>query len=158
MADNRDSGLLEIAPDDPAAFSRWYRERQLGGHPWEICRGGNRTHITLHVTPRGAGWQLGLAGFSTARAVETARMAIALDEHGVPFVLQHREEMLHMLRGEDLVGIVPADIPVGYNHGDFPEEDRIHSFIHLAVIEETCGSLPEGIAWYPLEKMSLRSA
>ncbi|MCP4659746.1 MAG: hypothetical protein GY856_30455, partial [bacterium] len=48
-------------------------------------------------------------------------------------------------------------IPVGYNHGDFPEEDRIHSFIHLAVIEETCGSLPDGIAWYSLAELSLRS-
>jgi hypothetical protein len=158
MADNRDAGLLEIPPDDPSAFSRWYRDRQLGAHPWEICRGGNRTHISLQVTPRGDGWQLFLAGFSMARAIETAKMAIALDESGVPFVLERREEMLSMLRGEDLLGIVPEDIPLGYNHSDFPEEDKIHSFIRLAVIEETCGSLPDSIAWYPLKKLSPASS
>ncbi len=82
MADNRDAGLLGLPPHDAAAFARWYRERQLGAHPWEICRGGNRTHISLQVVPRDDGWQLFLAGFSTARAVEAARMAIALFERG----------------------------------------------------------------------------
>ena len=81
-------------------------------------------------------------------------LLIALDDRGVSFVLERREEMLSMLRGEDLLGIVPEDIPLGYNHGDFPEEDKIHSFIHLTVIEETCGSLPDSIAWYPLETLS----
>ncbi len=157
MADNRDAGLLEIPPRDAAAFARWYRERQLGAHPWEICRGGNRTHISLQVVPRENGWQLILAGFSTARAVETARMAIALFERGVPFVLGHHEEMLRMLTGEDQVGIVPGDIPVGYNHGDFPAEDRIHSFVHLEEIEDACGSFPDGIVWYPMTRLAAAS-
>jgi hypothetical protein len=157
MADNRDAGLLEILPDDPAAFARWYRERHLGGHPWEICRGGNRTHISLHVTPRDVGWQLRLAGFSTSRAVETARMAIALSERAVPFVLEQRQEMLRMLTGEDFLGIVPADVPLGYNRGDFPEEDRIYSFVHLYMIEDACGSLPDSIVWYPLKKLRIRN-
>ncbi len=156
MADNRDDGLLEIPPDDPAAFSRWYREGRLGGHPWEICRGGNRTHISLYVSPCDGGWQLRLAGFSTARAVETARMALALSEHGAPFVLEWRQEMLRMLAGDDLLGIVPEDIPLGYNHGEFPEEDRIHSFVHLSMIEDACGSLADSVVWYPLGELRKR--
>jgi hypothetical protein len=153
MADNRDDGLLEVSSDDPEAFSRWYRERQLGGHPWEICRGGNRTHISLYAMPLDDGWQFRLAGFSDARAVETARMSVALAERGLPVVLDRREEMLRMLTGEDFVGIVPDDLSLGYNHGDFPAEDRIHSFLHLYMIEEVCDPLPEGIFWYPLEKL-----
>ena len=48
MADGRHDGLLDVSPeDDPEAFGRWYRERPRGGHPWEICRGGNTTHISL---------------------------------------------------------------------------------------------------------------
>jgi hypothetical protein len=153
MADNRDEGLLDLPSDDPAAFTRWYRRCRGGGHPFEICRGGNRTHISLHVLERGDGWQLRLAGFSAVRAVETARMAIALSEHGVPFMLEFPEEMLRMLSGEDFLGIVPEDVPVGYNHGDFPKEDRIHSFIHLYVIEDTCELLPGSITWYPLDEL-----
>ncbi len=153
MADNRDEGLLDLPSDDPSAFTRWYRERQGGGHPFEICRGGNRTHISLYVLEHGDGWQLRLAGFSTARAVETARMAIALSEHGVAFMLEFPEEMLRMLSGEDFLGIVPEDIPVGYNHGDFPKEDHIHSYLHLYVIEDTCESLPGSITWYPLDEL-----
>ena len=83
-------------------------------------------------------------------------MAIALSERAVPFVLEQRQEMLRMLSGEDFLGIVPADVPLGYNHGDFPREDRIYSFVHLDMIEDACGSLPESIVWYPLAKLRKR--
>ncbi len=153
MADGRDEGLMELPSDDPAAFSGWYRGSRFGGHPWEICRGGNSTHISLYVMESGDGWQLRLAGFSTVRAVETAKMAVALFERDVPFTLEYKEEMLRMVTGEDLLGIVPGDIPLGYNHGSFPKQDRIHSFIHLDIIEEVCEPVPDSITWYPLERL-----
>jgi hypothetical protein len=101
MADNRDEGLLDLPPGDSNAFATWYRNRASGGHPWEICRGGNSTHISLHVTECENSWQLYLAGFSVARVVETAKMAIALFERGVPFVLARKDEMLRMLTGRN---------------------------------------------------------
>lgn len=85
-------------------------------------------------------------------------MALALAARGAPFVLDRRDEMLRMLRGEDFLGIVPDDIALGYNHGDFPEEDRIHSFVHLRMIEDVCGSLPDSVVWYPLEELRPRTS
>ena len=49
-ADGRDDGLLEIDENDPTSFKTWYLDSsRYGGHPWEVCRGGNSTHINLYV-------------------------------------------------------------------------------------------------------------
>lgn len=43
-ADGRDDGLRDIAPESPEAFEAWYSSNaRHGGHPWEVCRGGNST-------------------------------------------------------------------------------------------------------------------
>lgn len=35
-------------PDDPEAFHAWLHDYSRGGgHPWEVCRGGNSTHVSL---------------------------------------------------------------------------------------------------------------
>jgi hypothetical protein len=46
MADGRDEGLSELDEDSAGQFEVWYNDRHRGGgHPWEVCRGGNSTHI-----------------------------------------------------------------------------------------------------------------
>ena len=157
MADNRDEGLLDLPRGDPNAFATWQRNRTGGGHPWEICRGGNSTHISLHVTKYEKGWQLYLSGFSAARVVETAKMAIALFEHSVPFVLADKNEMRRMLTGEDFVGIVPDDIGLGYNQQEFPKENRIYSFAHLWMVRELNEGLVSKTRWYPIPKLFLKN-
>jgi hypothetical protein len=66
------------------------------------------------------------------------------------------EEMLRMLKGEDYVGIVPDDMTLGYNHEDFPESDRIHSFAHLWMLDELNPKLIEQVEWYPMPEYSLK--
>ena len=48
-ADGRDEGLSKLDGDSPEAFARWLKERPRTGHPWEVCRGGNSTHIDCIV-------------------------------------------------------------------------------------------------------------
>ena len=54
FADGRHEGLTEIEQDSVEAFRDWMDEkhpkRQRGGHPWEILRDGNTTHILLYVS------------------------------------------------------------------------------------------------------------
>jgi hypothetical protein len=48
MADGRDGGLCSIEGNSEEAFNDWYHHGKMpGSHPWEICRGGNSTHISL---------------------------------------------------------------------------------------------------------------
>jgi hypothetical protein len=45
-ADGRDEGLLNLDESSAEAFDAWYHDKtHYGGHPWEVCRGGNSTHI-----------------------------------------------------------------------------------------------------------------
>ena len=54
-ADGRDAGLSKIDGNSTEEFYQWYHSgRTMGAHPWEICRGGNSTHISLYVFDQGA--------------------------------------------------------------------------------------------------------
>jgi hypothetical protein len=156
MADGRDEGLVEIPGKSDKAFDDWYRKKaHTGGHPWEICRGGNSTHITLMVNKKPNGWQLYLAGSSRVRVVETARMAIALSEHDIPFVLEDDQALLQMLKGTDYFGIVPKDMTPKYCHSCFPDEDKIIDFINPWHDDEVAEVITKYAAWYPLDRLEL---
>jgi hypothetical protein len=152
MADGRDAGLRNLEGDSEQAFYDWYHSgERLGAHPWEICRGGNSTHISLFVSDLDQKWRLVLAGSSDARVVETVIMAIALYEHNIPFILQQPEEILQMVTGNDYIGIVPDFILPRYCHSFFPEEDKIIDFMNLG--HEQTEDIIQNSYWYPLEKI-----
>jgi hypothetical protein len=154
FADGRDEGLMKIDPDSPEAFSRWFNgERQGfagGGHPWEVCRGGNSTHISLHVLKgKTGGWILYLDGSSNARVNETVKFAIGLYKSKIPFRLVKAQEILAMMAGTDYIGIVPAEIFPRYCHSFFPSEDRIIDFMNLGW--EEADRLIKAANWYTVE-------
>jgi hypothetical protein len=154
MADMRHGGLTEIDQDSPEAFRRWYHSGQrMGAHPWEICRGGNSTHISLMLSAREKDWILSLAGSSVVRVAETARMAAALYRHGIPFHLRDGKEILDMVRGKDYIGIVPDHVLPWYCHSLFPGEDRIIDFMNLPF--EFRDRIIRHGSWYPPDMMQV---
>ncbi|MDG6224069.1 MAG: hypothetical protein QCI82_00985 [Candidatus Thermoplasmatota archaeon] len=155
MADGRDCGLGEIDLDSEEAFLEWHHHgSHCGGHPFEICSGGNSTHISLYVHRENDGWRLTLVGSSRVRVLETVKMALALNKHGIPFELHESHEILRMLKGIDYVGIVPDWMTPRYCSSDFPSEERIHGFMNLW--HEYKEIITEKATWYPLEKVRLR--
>lgn len=153
MADGRDEGLREINGDSSQAFHEWYHHGRWGGHPWEICRGGNSTHISLAVYPQDGKWIVYLAGSSIGRVEETVRMAVALHEYKIPFELSQAGEIVRMVTGDDYIGIVPEHVLPRYCHSMFPEEDRIIDFMNLGYDEEFTQKIVEKSYWYPLEEI-----
>lgn len=154
MADGRHMGLLDLPEDDPKAFELWYTQRTWsGGHPWEICRGGNSTHISISPYKDEKGWFFYVTGFSEVRGVETIRIAVALWEKNVPIILSGKEAMLRMVTGEDDIGIVPQDVTPRYCHELFPEEDKIETFMRLPYEEDDIEKMLPHIIWYPLSKL-----
>jgi len=132
MADGRHCGLTEVDEDSVTAFREWYDNKSTcSGHPWEVCRGGNSTHIALYVFDTEDGWKLRLAGSSKGRVVETIKMALALYEKKAPFILGKAEEILRMIKGIDNIGIVPETLIPVYYHSLFPDGDRINYFMNL---------------------------
>lgn len=154
MADMRHGGLTEIDQDSPEAFRIWYHSGQkAGAHPWEICRGGNSTHISLMLSAREKDWILSLAGSSVVRAAETTRMAAALYRNGIPFYLQDGKEILNMVRGKDYIGIVPGHVFPRYCHGLFPAKDRIIDFMNLPF--EFRDQVIHHGNWYPPDEVQV---
>ncbi|HBE43586.1 MAG TPA: hypothetical protein DDW27_20800 [Bacteroidales bacterium] len=154
MSDGRDAGLRNIPGNSQEAFYKWYHgEAVVGAHPWEICRGGNSTHISLFVSETENKWKITLAGSSIGRVEETVRMAVALHDNKIPFELRDAEEILNMVTGNDFIGIVPDNVFPRYCHNLFPREDRIIDFMNLNFFDEFIPEIINKTYWYPLEEI-----
>lgn len=125
-ADGRDEGLGEIDPDSPEAFRKWIVEEHRGyGHPWEVCRGGNSTHISLYVDHDNDGYYLSLEGSSYGRSKETIKFYLALRRNGIPVFLYGGDHLADRVQGKEKVGVVPQDVIPKYCQSDFPGENII---------------------------------
>jgi len=154
MADGRDCGLTMLKEKSHQDFSIWYEtEKNCGGHPWEICRGGNSTHISLFICQDKNGWYLRLEGSSIARVIETIKIAIALYKKEIPFILGKAEEICRMASGIDYIGIVPENVIPRYCHSYFPIEDKIIDFMNLDT--EKSNEIIKKAFWYPLPEVHL---
>lgn len=155
-ADGRDEGLGEIDPDSPDAFDAWYHDRSHGGgHPWEVCRGGNSTHVSLYVCHDEGGFYLALAGKSWIRSVETAKFFLALHRLGLPVVVHDAPALLARFRGTDKIGIVPDGIFPRYCESWFPD-DPIFDFMNLPCEPPDRTALLPHIHWLPLDALRLK--
>ena len=133
-ADGRDDGLKEIDADDPEAFHTWLNDREYGGHPWEVCRGGNSTHVSLTVSEDERGYFLFLAGDAWTRTIETVKFYLALRRAGIPVFLHEAKTLAQRLAETELIGIVPEGVFPAYcgswfrehiiDYMNLPNEDR----------------------------------
>jgi hypothetical protein len=154
FADGRDFGLGQLDLDSSEAFEEWFDRREWQfGHPWEVCRGGNSTHISLYVDKQANAWRLSLAGKSCSRVAETVRFAIALYKQNIPFKLWNAKEILAMVSGTDYIGIVPEGITPVYCHSYFPKEDCIVDFMNLPT--ESKDEVIAAAYWYPVDEVKL---
>jgi hypothetical protein len=94
-----------------------------------------------------------LAGSSIVRVEETVRMAVALYNKDIPFMLRDAEEILKMVTGEDFIGIVPDSVIPRYCHGSFTSQERIIDFMNLG--HNKANEIIEKSFWYPLERIEL---
>src|ERR1700730_9844770 len=93
-ADGRDEGLLEIDGDSKQEFADWidgkHAKKTSGGHPWEIKRGGNTTHIDLYVSRsryRDEGFTITVCGRSIGRLKEAICMFLGIQDKGLPITI-----------------------------------------------------------------------
>lgn len=150
VADGRHEGLLDVKADSAKALMSWLAGRTGGGHPFEIVRGGNDTHIDLFIAETNEGLGLRLRGSSTGRAAETIKMALALHAAGVHFELYDVDLHSRRVRGEDWLGIVPDYYSAASPYILFPSHDCIRDQIcHYEIGDNP--ALKAKIVWYPVE-------
>jgi len=153
-ADRRDEGLGEIDPDSPEAFADWYHTRNRGGHPWEVCRGGNSTHISLYVCHNEDGWSLVVAGSAWTRCLEAMRFFLALHRAGLPVAMREAAMLKARVLGEEKIGVVPKGVFPAYCQSYFPGEDVI-DYMNLPDAEADRKWLAERCVWQPIEHVGL---
>lgn len=148
-ADGRDGGLLSIVPNSPETFAEWLEsDERMGCHPWEVCRGGNSTHIDLYVhRDNGEGYSMLVRGSSIGRFAEAVRFFLSLWRMGVPVWIYEAEQLVRRITGEELIGIVPHYVLPRYCGSWFAEQDVI-DYIHLP--EENRETVISLATWTPL--------
>lgn len=152
-ADGRDEGLLEVDPDSTEAFIDWLHNRERhGGHPWEVCRGGNSTHIDLYVWQDEGGFYLVVAGSAWTRTIEAVKMYLALKDEGWPVYIRDADILSARLLEEERIGIVPQGVFPAYCHSYFPGEDVI-DFKNLP--RENRAEIAAKCTWQPLTEVKL---
>ena len=128
-ADGRDEDLKHVPGDDPKAFHEWLHDKSRGGgHPWEIVRGGNSTHIDLIVMDDEKGYWLYLAGAN--RAEETVKFFLALHGAGIPVYLNEAQMLARRLAETEMIGIVPEGVIPKYCSSWF-EDEHIIAYMNL---------------------------
>jgi len=156
FADGRDAELADIDGDSSEEFIKWLNcPNWHGAHPWEVCRGGNSTHISLYVRCDNEGFYLSLAGSSYGRSTETIKFYLALCHAGLPVIINDGETLIERVKGTEKVGVVPQGIIPKYCHSYFPNEDII-SFMNLPY--ENTDIVAEKCVWQDIRDVKLISS
>ena len=153
-ADGRDEGLRDIDPDSPEAYAEWYHHRQRGGHPWEVCRGGNSTHVALYVYDEEDGWSLNIAGSAWTRCREAMKFFLTLYRAGLPVTIRQAPLLKARVRGEEKVGVVPQGVIPAYCHERFPGED-VFDFMNLPYDQLDRDWIAAHCVWQPIAHVEL---
>ena len=158
-ADGRDEGLGKIDENSPDAFDYWYKHPDYGGHPWEVCRGGNSTHVSLYVCEgKTSGYYFCVAGKSFGRSAEAIKFFLALRRHGMPVILSDARGLAARITETDVIGIVPEGVLPVYCESCFPRND-ILDFMNLPFENKSCrAKIIAKAQWYPLEQARLNDA
>jgi len=157
-ADGRHEGLLDIAPDSAQEFADWidgvHPKKGGGGHPWEIKRGGNTTHIDLSVfrpsLHRKEGFKVELRGESIGRMVETARMLLAIHDAGLPISIANPEGVRQRLLAQDNIGIIPSYASPHRANQHFKEHEDVFDVMHYDDFGRFKRRILPFVRWEPL--------
>ncbi len=129
-ADGRDAGLRDLPEESPEAFADWMQNHEPGAHPWEVCRGGNSTHVSLYVSHSEKGYCFYVDGKSWGRSVEAIHFYLAIRRAGLPVKIFSGKQLARRLTGSDKIGILPDGIFPRYCESYFPDEE-ILDFMNL---------------------------
>jgi len=157
-ADGRHEGLLDIDLDSEEEFAAWidgtHLKRDRGGHPWEIKRGGNTTHIDLSVSRPSyhekKGFIITVGAHAISRLAEAIRMFLALQASGLPITICDPDAIAKRLLAQDNIGIVPCYESLHRANQGYPEDQEVHDVMHYDDLGIYKRRIKSFITWHPL--------
>ena len=157
-ADGRHEGLLDIDPTSGQEFADWidgkHPKKTGGGHPWEIKRGGNTTHIDLTVSRpssyRQEGFKVELRSESIGRLVETMRMFLAIHEAKLPISIANPEGVRKRLLALDNIGIIPSYAMLHRANQHFSRDEDVFDVMYYDDLGRFKRRITPFVTWEPL--------
>lgn len=165
-ADGRHEGLLDIDPNSEPEFADWidgkHSMRSRGGHPWEIKRGGNTTHIDLSVyrpsLSREDGFVVELRGESIGRMVETMKMLLAINDASLPITISNPESVRKRLLGQDNIGIIPKYSSLHRANQHFNSSEDVFDVMYYDDLGRYKRRISPFVRWEALPLLKLRNS
>ncbi len=157
-ADGRHEGLLDLDPDSEKDFADWIdhedSKRSSGGHPFEIKRGGNTTHIDLLVY-RSQYFDkdkfiVSIRAGATNRLREAICMCLAIHEAGLPICIEDAEGIRRRLLAQDNIGIVPHFDSLHRANQSFYDHESVDDVIYYDDLGRYKNRIKPFIIWEPL--------
>ena len=157
-ADGRHEGLLDIDENSKQDFADWidgkHPKKNTGGHPWEIKRGGNTTHINLSVfhpsVYRENGFKIELRGAAVTRLVETVKIFLALFDASLPISIADPDGIRKRLIAQDNIGIVPCFSTLHRANQHFKEDQNVYDVLYYDDLGRYKRRITPFITWEPL--------
>jgi hypothetical protein len=162
-ADGRHEGLLDINGDSAEEFAAWLDGKHQkfsrgGGHPWEIKRGGNTTHIDLYVQREkygDKGFVVTVNAPSIGRLKEAICMFLAIQEAGLPITISEPENIRKRLLAQDSIGVVPSYGSLHRANQSYPEHQDVYDVMHYDDLGKAKRQVTSFITWDPLPLLKL---
>ncbi|MCI6262699.1 MAG: hypothetical protein MR610_05515 [Olsenella sp.] len=150
LGDARDTDILEIDQDSPAAFRDFMQSSHFFNHTFEVIagRGCSRVHLWPVLDKEGL-WYLHMSGFLNWHASEIALMWEKLNELGMPTYLSDADNLASLLLGEDWVLLAPSNEYIDYLDGQTKFGRRVGLALHLW--DEYADSLAAATEWMPVD-------
>ena len=160
-ADGRDNGMMNVPMDDPEAFEEWLENKGPyyafnGSHPWEIVPAGSLAfsiHLFVHRDRDREGFCFSLSGSQFSTSVETIRMYLALNDAGIPLILNDAKILAARFTETDRIGILPLEKYSFY--GATIDGENLRDLVNLSD-----GDHPDLVArkavWSPRPELHLR--
>lgn len=157
-ADGRDEGLLEITGNSKQEFADWldgqHPKKTIGGHPWEIKRGGNTTHIDLYVSRPShyikEGFAITVSGRSISRLKEAICMFLGIYDAGLPISIDDPEGICKRLLAQDNIGIIPFFDSLHRANQRFHEHENVYDVLHYDDLGRNKQRVRPFVTWEPL--------
>ncbi len=165
LADGRHEGLLDIDPDSEQEFADWidkkHPKRNMGGHPWEILRGGNTSNIQLRVYRPISGaeekYKIEVCATGITRLAESIKIFLAIFKAGKEIAIPGPETIRAQLLLLDNVGIMPEHESLHRGDQSFEESENVHEVMYLYELRKHLAKIKPFINWEPLPVMPLKS-
>lgn len=151
--------MLDIESDSEQAFADWIDytrpKRSRGGHPFEIKRGGNTTHIDLSVYRSNHSVDrdkliVSICAGATHRLREAICMCLAIHQAGLPILIADADGIRKRLLGQDNFGIIPYFDSLHRANQSFHEHESVYDVLYYDDLGRYKTRIKPFIIWEPL--------